>query len=108
MEKQTKKVMELIYSSKKRIEKVIFNNGKSFTLLDDYNYDDGGVIIKISDRDSIKKGYAKMGFTEDQMIFDKDGEDVGIDEVFCKLDLRDSSGGYSIFYDEDMNYLIEL
>ncbi len=100
--------MELIYSSKKRIEKVIFNNGESFTLLDDYNFDDGGVIIKISDNKTIKKDYIEMGFTEDQMIFDKDGEDVGIDEVFCKLDLRDSSGGYGAFYDKDMNYLMEL
>ena len=100
--------MELIYSSKKRIEKVIFNNGESFTLLDGYNFDDGGVIIKISDNETIKKDYIEMGFTEDQMIFDKDGEDVGIDEVFCKLDLRDSSGGYGAFYDKDMNYLMEL
>jgi len=42
------------------------------------------------------------------MIFDKDGEDIGINEVFCKLDLRDSSGGYGAFYDKDMNYLMEL
>tara|TARA_B100000497_G_C7344038_1_gene225624 strand:- start:211 stop:513 length:303 start_codon:yes stop_codon:yes gene_type:complete len=100
--------MELVYGSKKRIEKVIFSNGESFTLMDDYDYDDGGVIVKISDMKTVKKDYIKMGFTEDQMIFDKDGEDVGVEEVFCKLDLKDSSGGYGAFYDKDMNYLMEL
>jgi hypothetical protein len=99
---------KLVYSNKKRIEEVIFSNGESFKLLEDYNYDDGGVIVKISDNKSIKKDYIKMGFTEDQMIFDKDGQDVGIEEVFCKLDLKDSSGGYGAFYDKDMNYLMEL
>jgi len=99
---------KLVYSSSKRIEEVIFSNGESFELLEDYNYDDGGVIVKISDNKSIKKDYIKMGFTEDQMIFDKDGQDVGIEEVFCKLDLKDSSGGYGAFYDKDMNYLMEL
>ena len=100
--------MELVYGTVKRIEKVIFSNGESFTLMDDYVIDDGGVIVKISDKETVKKDYIKMGFSEDEMIFDKDGEDVGIDEVFCKLDVKDSSGGYGVFYDKDMNYLIEL
>jgi hypothetical protein len=100
--------MELVYSSEKRIEKAIFSNGESFKLLEDHNYDDGGVIIKISDNETVKKDYLEMGFTEDQMIFDKDGKDVGIEEVFCKLDLKDSGGVYGVFYDKDMNYLMEL
>ena len=100
--------MELVYSSKKRIEEAIFSNGESFKLFEDYDYDDGGVIVKISNNETVKKDYLEMGFTEDQMIFDKDGEDVGIEEVFCKLDLKDSSGGYGVFYDKDMNYLMEL
>jgi len=101
--------MKLVYSSKKRIEEAIFSNGKSFKLLEDYNYDDGGVVVKISDNKSAKKDYTDMGFTEKEMIFEnEDGEEVGIEEVFCKLDLKDSSGGYSVFYDKDMNYLLEL
>ena len=100
---------ELVYSSKKRIEKVIFSNGKSFELLEDFDYDDGGVVVKISNNKSVKKDYTDMGFTEKEMIFENDNEEeVGIDEVFCKLDLKDSSGGYSVFYDKDMNYLLEL
>ena len=50
-----------------------------------------------------------MGFTEKEMMFENDNEEeVGIEEVFCKLDLKDSSGGYSVFYDKDMNELLEL
>ncbi|MCH1613090.1 MAG: hypothetical protein L7S72_07325 [Flavobacteriales bacterium] len=100
---------ELIYSSKKRVEKVIFSNGKSIELLEDYNDNDGGVVVGIYDNKSVKKDYTDMGFTEKEMMFENDNEEeVGIDEVFCKLDLKDSSGGYSVFYDKDMNELLEL
>jgi hypothetical protein len=100
---------KLVYSSSKRIEEVIFSNGESFELLEDYNYDDGGVIVKISDNKSVRKDYKEMGFSESEMIFEsEDKKEVGIEEVFCKLDLKDSSGGYSVFYDKDMNYLLEL
>ena len=101
--------MELVYSSKKRIEKVIFSNGKSFNLLEDYDYDDGGIVVAIYDNKAVKKTYTDMGFTEKEMMFENENEEeVGIGEVFCKLDLKDSSGGYSVFYDKDMNYLLEL
>jgi len=33
--------------------------------------------------------------------------DKNINDVVCKLDIKDSSGGYSVFYDENNNYLIE-
>jgi len=100
---------ELVYSSEKRIEKVIFSNGKSIELLEDYNYNDGGVVVGIYDNKSVRKDYADMGFTEKEMMFENDNEEeIGIGEVFCKLDLKDSSGGYSVFYDKDMNSLLEL
>ena len=101
---------EIVYESKKRIEEVIFSNGESFKLLDDYNYDDGGVIIKISDNETVKKCYDYMGFSEEQMIFEDytTKEEVGISNVFCKLDIKEGDGGYSVFYDKDMNYLMEL
>ena len=100
---------ELVYSSKKRLEKVIFSNGKSFELLEEFDYHDGGVVVGIYDNESVKKDYIDMGFTEKEMMFENDNEEeVGIDEVFCKLDLKDSSGGYSVFYDKDMNELLEL
>ena len=100
---------ELVYSSEKRIEKVIFSNGKSIELLEDYNYNDGGVVVGIYDNKSVRKDYTDMGFTEKEMMFENDNEEeVGIDGIFCKLDLKDSSGGYSVFYDKDMNELLEL
>ena len=100
---------ELVYSSKKRVEKVTFSNGKSIELLEDFNYYDGGVVVGIYDNKSVKKNYTNTGFTEEEMMFENDNEEeVGIEEVFCKLDLKDSSGGYSVFYDKDMNELLEL
>ena len=100
---------ELIYSSKKRVEKVIFSNGKSIELLEDYNDNDGGVVVGIYDNKSVKKDYTDMGFTEKEMMFENGNEEeVGVEEVFCKLDLKDSGGGYSVFYDKDMNELLEL
>jgi hypothetical protein len=42
------------------------------------------------------------------MIFENEvGDVVGINDVVCKLDIRDSQGGYSVFYDENKNYLVE-
>ena len=98
-------------SKKSRIEKVIFDlDGKDnyYKLLDDYLECDGGIIVKIYDRDMIKNDYSEMGFSEKEMIFENEvGDVVGINDVVCKLDVRDSQGGYSVFYDEDKNYLIE-
>ncbi len=98
-------------SKKSRIEKVIFDlDGKDnyYKLLDDYLECDGGIIVKIYDRDMVKKDYSEMGFSEKEMIFENEvGDVVGIDDLVCKLDVRDSQGAYSVFYDEDKNYLIE-
>ena len=95
-------------SSKSRIEKVIFDKDNFYNLLEDYLECDGGVIVKIYDRDMIKDDYIEMGFSEKEMIFENEvGDVVGINDVVCKLDIRDSSGGYSVFYDENKNYLIE-
>ena len=104
--------MKFVKSSKSRIEKVIFNEDNFYNLLEDYLECDGGVIVKISDRDMIKNDYIEMGFEEKDMLFyiDKGNdvyEDKNINDVVCKLDIKDSSGMYSVFYDENMNYLIE-
>ena len=100
--------MKFVKNEKSRIEKVIFDNDNFYNLLEDYLECDGGVIIKISDRDMIKNDYIEMGFGEDMMLFsDEDGNDKNINDVVCKLDIRDSSGRYSVFYDKDKNYLIE-
>lgn len=95
-------------SKKSRIEKVMFDNDNYYKLLDEYLECDGGIIVKISDRDMIKNDYIEMGFSESEMIFENEkGDVVGIDDVVCKLDIRDRQGGYSVFYDENKNYLVE-
>ena len=104
--------MKFEMSKKEVIEKVIFDKDNFYKLFDDYLECDGGIIVKIYDRDMIKNDYIEMGFSEKEMLFYYDkgfGEfvDKDINDVVCKLDIRDSSGGYSIFYDENGNYLIE-
>ena len=104
--------MKFEISKKEVIEKVIFDKGNFYKLFDDYLECDGGIIVKIYDRDMIKKDYIEMGFSEKEMLFYYDkgfGEfvDKDINDVVCKLDIRDSSGGYSVFYDKDGNYLNE-
>lgn len=98
-------------SVKNVIDKVIFDldgNDNYYKLLDNYLECDGGVIVKIYDRDMVKKDYSEMGFSESEMIFENEvGDVVGIDDLVCKLDVRDSQGAYSVFYDENKNYLIE-
>ena len=100
--------MKFELSSKSRIEKVIFDKNNFYELLDDYLECDGGVIVKIKDRDMIKNDYIEMGFEENEMIFEnEEGDVVGINDVVCKLDIKEGDGGYSVFYDENKNYLIE-
>ena len=49
-----------------------------------------------------------MGFGEDEMLFsDEDGNDKNINDVVCKLDIKEGDGGYCVFYDENKNYLVE-
>jgi hypothetical protein len=100
--------MKFEISKSSRIEKVIFDKDNFYNLLEDYLECDGGIIVKISDRDMIKNDYIEMGFEENEMLFiDENDNDKNINDVVCKLDIRDSSGGYSVFYDENKNYLIE-
>ena len=104
--------MKFEISKKEVIEKVIFDKDNFYKLFDDYLECDGGIIVKIYDRDMIKKDYIEMGFSEKEMLFYYDkgfGEfvDKDINDVVCKLDIRDSSGGYCVFYDENKNYLVE-
>ena len=107
-----RKSMKIVKSSKERVEKVTLDNGNVYKLLNEYDECDGGIIVNISDRDMIKEDYIEMGFSEKEMLFYYDkgfGEfvDKSINDVVCKLDIRDSTGGYSVFYDKDGNYLNE-
>ena len=74
--------MKFEISKSSRIEKVIFDKDNFYKLLEDYLECDGGIIVKISDRDMIKNDYIEMGFEEDEMLFsDEDGNDKNINDV---------------------------
>ena len=87
---------EISKSSKSRNEKVVFNNGKKYNLLDEYDECDGGIIISIDDREELDKV-----FDNDDVFYDEDDNEVSYKDVVVELVLRDSSGGYSVYYNED-------
>lgn len=75
---------------------VVFNNGKKYSLLDEYDECDGGIIVSIDDREELDKV-----FDNDDIFYDEDNNEVSYKDVVCELVLRDSSGGYSVYYNED-------
>ena len=75
---------------------VIFNNGKKYNLLDEYDECDGGIIVSIDDREELDKV-----FDNDDIFYDEDNNEVSYKDVVCELVLKDSSGGYSVYYNED-------
>lgn len=88
--------MKFVKSKISRIEKVIFNNGKEYNLLDEYDECDGGIIVSIDDREELDEV-----FDNDDIFYDEDNNEVSYKDVVCELVLRDSSGGYSVYYNED-------
>ncbi len=100
--------MKFEISKSSRIEKVIFDNNEFYELFDELDEFDGGVVMKISNIDMIKKDYIEMGFGEDMMIFsDEDENEKNINDVVCRLDIKEGNEGYSVFFDKNKNYLIE-
>lgn len=83
-------------SKKFRNESVLFNNGKKYNLLDEYDECDGGIIIGIDDREELNKV-----FNDDDIFYDEDNNEVSYKDVVVELILKDSSGGYSVYYNED-------
>ena len=75
---------------------VVLNNGKKYSLLDEYDECDGGIIVSIDDREELDKV-----FNNDDIFYDEDNNEVSYKDVVCELVLRDSSGGYSVYYNED-------
>ena len=75
---------------------VVFNNGKKYSLLDEYDECDGGIIVSIDDREELDKV-----FNNDDIFYDEDNNEVSYKDGVCELGLRDSSGGYSVYYNED-------
>jgi len=100
--------MKFEINKSSRIEKVIFDNNEFYELFDELDEFDGGVVMKISNIDMIKKDYIEMGFGEDMMIFsDEDENEKNINDVVCRLDIKEGNEGYSVFFDKNKNYLIE-
>ena len=89
-------------SNKFRNESVLFNNGKKYNLLDEYDECDGGIIISIDDREELDKV-----FNDDDIFYDMDDNEVSYKDVVVELVLKDSSGGYSVYYNEEGSMLIE-
>jgi len=79
-----------------RNESVLFNNGKKYNLLDEYDECDGGIIISIDDREELDKV-----FNNDDIFYDEENNEVSYEDVVVELVLKDSSGGYSVYYNEE-------
>ena len=85
-----------------RNESVLFNNGKRYNLLDEYDECDGGIIISIDDREELDKV-----FDNDDIFYDEDNNECSYKDVVCELVIKDSSGGYSVYYNENGMMLID-
>ena len=85
-----------------RNESVLFNNGKRYNLLDEYDECDGGIIVSIDDREELDKV-----FDNDDIFYDEDNNECSYKDVVCELVIKDSSGGYSVYYNENGMMLID-
>lgn len=83
-------------SNEFRNVEVVFNNGKKYNLLDEYDECDGGIIVSIEDREELDKV-----FNNDDIFYDEDNNEVSYKDVVCELVLRDSSGGYGVYYNKE-------
>ena len=94
-------------SSKERIESISIGDLK-FRMHDEFEYADGGMIIGLYDNDMIRKEYEEGDWNVDESFFSiEDDKNVPFENVACKLDIRDSQGGYSYHFDINGNELYE-
>ena len=94
-------------SSKERIESISIGDLK-FRMHDEFEYADGGIIIGLYDNDMIRKEYEEGDWNVDESFFSiEDDKNVPFENVACKLDIRDSQGGYSYHFDVNGNELYE-
>ena len=93
-------------SSKERIESISIGDLK-FRMHDEFDYADGGIIIGLYDNDMIRKEYEEGDWNLDESFFSMDDKNVPFENVACKLDIRDSQGGYSYHFDVNGNELYE-
>jgi hypothetical protein len=94
-------------SSKERIESISVGDLK-FSMHDEFEYADGGIIIGLYDNDMIRKDYEDEGWSlEGAFCVSDTDEEISIDKVACKLDIREGDGGYVYYFDNDGNELYE-
>ena len=94
-------------SSKERIESITIGDQK-FSLHDEFDYADGGIIVALYDNDMIREEYVDEGWDLDNSFFSmEDDKAVPFENVACKLELRDSQGGYVYHFDVNGNELYE-
>ena len=88
--------------------KSISVGNKKYNLFDEFDEADGGVIVKIMNNDMVKQEYQEEGWNTEGAFFTlSEDEPVDIDDVACKLILRDSQGGYDYTLDCFGNELYE-
>jgi len=93
---KNKSMFSIKKSNEFRNVEVVFNNGKKYNLLDEYDECDGGIIVSIDGREELDKV-----FDDDDIFYDEDENDVSYKDVVCELIVRDSEVGYSIYYNKD-------
>ena len=93
-------------SSKERIESISIGDLK-FSMHDEFEYADGGIIVKLYDNDMIRKEYEEGDWDVNESFFNMEDEPVAFENVACKLDIRDSQGGYTYHFDVNGNELYE-
>lgn len=98
--------VKVVKSSEERIESVSIGDLK-FRLHDEFEYADGGIIVKLYDNKMIKESYEEEGWDLDNSFFNMEDEPVAFEDVACKLDIRDSQGGYTYHFDCFGNELYE-
>lgn len=95
-------------STKERIESITIGKEK-FSLMDEFNYADGGTIIGIMDNETLfKEEFEGTEYNADEAFFSmEDDKAVPFKNVACKLDIREGDGGYVYFFDNEGNELYE-
>jgi len=93
-------------SSKERIESISVGDLK-FSMHDEFEYADGGIIIGLYDNDMIRKEYEEGDWNVDESFFSMDDKNVPFENVACKLDIREGDGGYVYYFDVNGNELYE-
>ncbi len=92
---------ELIYGNRKKLVEVKFEK-ESYKIGDEVRFGDWGVISSMRDNRKIIMNYKRMGLPESSWgFFDRNENDFSYKDVVCEIVLKDSNGGFSIFFDKD-------